>query len=213
MIFLKIYLCVYLFLAALGLRCCVGFSLVVASRGYSSLWCTGFSLRWLLLLWSTGSRCSGFSSCGTWAQQLWHAGSVVVARRLSSCGTWAQLLRGMWDLPGPGFEPVSPALAGGFLTTVPRWKPKLNDLRDLKIRSFCLQIYLLSSCYCSQHPRLYSLHQYHQCEVLMWSSQSTRSLGTDTHKHEVRKDLNADRGRNDIHSSHLALFSLAFSHS
>ena len=25
----------------------------------------------------------------------------------------------MWDLPGPGLEPVFPALAGGFLTTVP----------------------------------------------------------------------------------------------
>ena len=24
----------------------------------------------------------------------------------------------MWDLPGPGLEPGSPALAGGFLTTV-----------------------------------------------------------------------------------------------
>ena len=23
----------------------------------------------------------------------------------------------MWDLPGPGLEPASPALAGGFLTT------------------------------------------------------------------------------------------------
>ena len=29
----------------------------------------------------------------------------------------------MWDLPGPGFEPVSLALAGGFLTTEPRGKP------------------------------------------------------------------------------------------
>ena len=27
------------------------------------------------------------------------------------------------DLPGPGLEPVSPALAGGFLTTVPPGKP------------------------------------------------------------------------------------------
>ena len=27
-----------------------GFSLVAASRGYSSLWCAGFSLWWLLLL-------------------------------------------------------------------------------------------------------------------------------------------------------------------
>ena len=25
----------------------------------------------------------------------------------------------MWGLPGPGLEPVSPALAGGFLTTAP----------------------------------------------------------------------------------------------
>ena len=31
-----------------------GLSLVVASGGYSSLRCTGFSLRWLLLLQSTG---------------------------------------------------------------------------------------------------------------------------------------------------------------
>ena len=43
-------------------------SLVVVSGGYSSLWCTGFSLQWLLLLQSTGSRCMGFSSYSTWAQ-------------------------------------------------------------------------------------------------------------------------------------------------
>ena len=70
---LFIYLFIYFWLrwvfpAALGL------SLVAASRGYSSLLCAGFSLQWLLLLWSTGSR---------------HAGSVVVAHRLScsaACG-------------------------------------------------------------------------------------------------------------------------------
>ena len=33
-------------------------------------------------------------------------------RRLSSCGSRAQLLRGMWDPPRPGLEPVCPALAG-----------------------------------------------------------------------------------------------------
>ena len=59
-----------------------GFSLVAASGGYSSLRCAGFSLQWLLLLQSTGSRHTGFSSCGTWAQQLWHVGSVVMAHRL-----------------------------------------------------------------------------------------------------------------------------------
>ena len=45
-------------------------------------------------------------------------------RRLSSCGAQAQLLRGMWDLPRPGLEPVSPALAGRFSTTAPPGKPR-----------------------------------------------------------------------------------------
>ena len=45
-----------------------GLSLVAARGGYSSLWYAGFSLRWLLLLQSTGSRRVGFSSCGMWAQ-------------------------------------------------------------------------------------------------------------------------------------------------
>ena len=56
------------------------------------------------------------------------AGSLVAehrlqSRRLSSCGSQAQSLRGMWDPPRPGLEPVSPALAGGFLTTAPPGKP------------------------------------------------------------------------------------------
>ena len=44
--------------------------------------------------------------------------------RLSSCGSRAQLLRGMWDLPRPGFKPVSPALAGRCSTTAPLGKPQ-----------------------------------------------------------------------------------------
>ena len=44
-------------------------------------------------------------------------------RRLSSCGSRAQLPHGMWDLPRPGLEPVFPALAGRFSTTVPPGKP------------------------------------------------------------------------------------------
>ena len=44
-------------------------------------------------------------------------------RRLSSCGSRAQLLRDMWDLPGPGLEPASPALAGRFSTTALPGKP------------------------------------------------------------------------------------------
>ena len=51
------------------------------------------------------------------------AGHRLQTRRLSSCGTRAQPLRGMWDLPRPGLEPVSPALAGRFSTTAPPGKP------------------------------------------------------------------------------------------
>ena len=45
-------------------------------------------------------------------------------RRLSSCGSRAQLLRGMWDPPRPGLEPVSPASAGRLSTTAPPGKPR-----------------------------------------------------------------------------------------
>ena len=60
-LFIYFWLC-WVFVAMHGL------SLVVASGGYSSLWCAGFSLQGLLLLRSMGSRRTGFSSCGRWAQ-------------------------------------------------------------------------------------------------------------------------------------------------
>ena len=76
-----------------------------------------------------------FSSCGKRGPlfiavrgPLTIAASLVVehrlqTRRLSNCGSRAQLLHGMWDLPRPGLEPVSPALAGRFSTTAPPGKP------------------------------------------------------------------------------------------
>ena len=74
-----IYLFIYfwlwwVFVAARGL------SLVAASGGYSSWRYTGFSLRWLLLLQSTGSRCAGFSRCGSLASVVWLAGSRAQAQ-------------------------------------------------------------------------------------------------------------------------------------
>lgn len=57
--------------------------------------------EWLLLFQSTGSRCLG---------------SVVAASEHSSCGTWVwcslRLVGSSWS----GMEPMSSALAGGFLT-------------------------------------------------------------------------------------------------
>ena len=54
------------------------------------------------------------------------AGHRLQTRRLSSCGSRAQLLRGMWDPPRPGLEPVSPALAGRLPTTAPPGKPNIS---------------------------------------------------------------------------------------
>ena len=74
-----------------------------------------------------------FSSCGKWGPLFMHGPLIIAAslvaehrlqtRRLSNCGTRAQSLRGMWDLPRPGLEPVSPALAGRLSTTAPPGKP------------------------------------------------------------------------------------------
>ena len=41
----------------------------------------------------------------------------------------------MWDLPGPGLEPVSPASAGGFLTTRHQGSPELQLLSLIKYYS------------------------------------------------------------------------------
>ena len=38
----------------------------------------------------------------------------------------------MWELPGPGMEPVSPALVGRFFTTEPSGKPSVSCLRQHK---------------------------------------------------------------------------------
>ena len=76
-----------------------------------------------------------FSCCGKWGPlfiavrgPLTITASLVAehrlqTHRLSNCGSWAQLLRGMWDPPRPGLEPVSPALAGRLSTTAPPGKP------------------------------------------------------------------------------------------
>ena len=81
--------------------------------------------------------------------------SVVVARRLSSCGLWALecrlsscgaralLLCGIWDLPGPGLDPISPALAGGFLTTGPPGKPYMTVFELWFSQGICLVVGLL----------------------------------------------------------------------
>ena len=102
--FLFIYLFIYLFLAVLGLRFCV--------RAFSSC-----SKRGPLFIAVHGPLTIAASLVAKHRLQ---------TRRLSNCGSRAQLLRGMWDPPRPGPEPVSPALAGGLLTTAPPGNPPPN---------------------------------------------------------------------------------------
>ena len=94
-----------------------------------------------------------FSSCGKWGTlfiavrgPLTIAASLVAEHRLqtrSSCGSRAQLLRGMWDPPRPGLEPMSPALAGRFSTTAPPGKPGTDTFEDSLVILTNLNILLL----------------------------------------------------------------------
>ena len=79
-------------------------SLVVVSGGYSSFWCTGFTLWWLRLLGSVDCR---------------YSGSVAVAQGLSCSAAYG-------NLSGPGIELVSLELQSGFLTTGPPEQPPVN---------------------------------------------------------------------------------------
>ena len=58
-------------------------------------------------------------------------------RRFSNCGSRAQLLRGMWDPPRPGLEPVSPELAGRLSTTAPPEKPYMTLFELLFSQGIC----------------------------------------------------------------------------
>ena len=107
---------IYLFLAVLGLHCCLGFSSLVASRGYSLLAVLGL----LILLASL------LAEHGLYSTQA----SVVAAPGLQSTGSTAvahgfrtQLVRNRWDHLGSGIEPVFPALASRFSTTEPSGNP------------------------------------------------------------------------------------------
>ena len=80
-----------------------------------------FWLRWVLVAalrehggYSSfvASHWGDFPCC--WARALAQASAAV---------TWGLSCSSKWDLPGPGIEPVSPALAGRFLTTGPPGKP------------------------------------------------------------------------------------------
>ena len=117
-----------------------GLSLVAASGGYSSLWCVGFSLRWLLLLWSTGSRRVGFSSCGLWAQQLWHTG-LVAPRHVRYSQTGART-RGKGILNHCATREAPRHFMIYTLLNLLRWSILVNVPCEPEKKHFLLYIYL-----------------------------------------------------------------------
>ena len=125
------------FLAASSLCCCAqAFSSCSEHCSVRACHCGGFSCCWAQAL---GTRTSvvatrGLGSCGSWALE----------RRLSGCGAWAWLLRGMWDLSEPGLDPVSPALAGGFLTTAPPGKSPHSILLVSSVQNTVQYFYINS---------------------------------------------------------------------
>ena len=100
-----------------------------------------------------------FSGCGKWGPLFIAVrGPLIIAAslvaeyrlqtcRLSNCGSRALLLRGMWDLPRPGLEPMSPALAGRFSTTVPPGKPETAQFFDIKKDILIYNYYILSNSF------------------------------------------------------------------
>ena len=105
---------IYSFLAAVGLPCCTR-----AFSSYSSQH-VGFSLWWRLWLQSTGSRVFGLSSC--------------------DARTW--LLPGIRNPPGPGIEPVCPALAKRFLNSGPPGRSDLTLMFMPLINMFIMRLTL-----------------------------------------------------------------------
>ena len=78
------------------------------------------SVRAALLAMCSVSHCDGFSCHRAQALErtgFSHCSLQALERRLSSFGAQAYLLHYIWNIPRPGIKPVSPALAGRFLST------------------------------------------------------------------------------------------------
>ena len=100
-----------------------GFFLVAVSGDYPH----GAGASHWLLLQSTGSR---------------HVGISVAVLELSSCGLWTLehaaplvVAQGLGNLPQPGIEPMSPALAGRFFSTV---QPGKSSRMSFATHSVCV---------------------------------------------------------------------------
>ena len=134
--FFLIILFIYLFLAVLGLCCCARAFSSCSEQGLLFVAVRGFLIVIVSLVAEHGLQVHGL-------QQLWLAGPRVQAQQLWHMGPVAPR---MWDLPGPGLEPVCPL----------HWQADSQPLRHQGSPKICLYFewsfylirYLLGCCSC-----------------------------------------------------------------
>ena len=130
------YYVLFIFGCAGSSLLCSGFSYLCQARATLQLRCTGFSLRWLLLLQSMSSGCAKFSGCGSRAllcvcalvaQSCWTLcntidcsppGSSVHAILQARILEWFAIPFSR-ESPHPGIKPGSPALQADSLLSEP----------------------------------------------------------------------------------------------
>ena len=98
-------------MALLGLHCCTQVFYTYGKWGLLFVEVNGLLIAWAFIAEHRLQDCR--------LQYLRLMGSFVVAH--------GSVVPSMWDLPGPGIKPVSLALAGGFLSTVPQGKSLSPD--------------------------------------------------------------------------------------
>ena len=122
--FNKLILFIYIFLTALGLRCCMW-----AFSSCGELGLLFVAVYRLLIVVASLVAEHGLQAHGL--QQLWYVGSVVVACKLQSAGSVVVAHRlscseACGIFPDQGSNPCPPALADGSLTTAPPGKSLLS---------------------------------------------------------------------------------------
>ena len=115
---------IYLFLKYLFIFGCIGSSLL--HTGFLQLQRAGS----ILSGGARASHCRSFSCCGVWPLEC----------RLSICGSGSAALQHV-GASQSGIEPVSPALAGGFLTTGPPGKSHCSYFK------FCIFYIVLNTSF------------------------------------------------------------------
>ena len=131
-------------MTVLDLHCCAWPSLVAVIRVYPSLWCTGFSLQWLLLQ----------------LQQLWHSGLVALQHMGSSrTKDWIHVpYIGKWILNHRTTREVP------CFTIERHFLLDMSDFflfRTLQTSFYCLLIYMISN-----EKSVVILFLVHQCNII-----------------------------------------------